>query len=170
MTNQTPEWNPELRPDWDTYFMTIAETVASRSNCLSTGKGAIIVRDKQIISTGYSGTPRGIANCFEGGCKRCEESKQGLIRSGEKLDLCICSHAEENAIVQAAHHGVSTAGATMYTTFYPCSLCAKMILNAGIKEVVAKHPYPSEISAKLFADSGVTIRFFDNASIASPDR
>ena len=125
------------RPSWDTYFMKIAQTVALRSNCVKRKVAAIIVKDRRIISTGYNGTPRGLKNCDEGGCPRCNS----FGKSGQGLEDCFCSHAEENAIVQAAYHGVNISGASLYTTFSPCLLCTKMILNSGINEVVYSKQY-----------------------------
>jgi len=142
---------------WDDYFMRIAEVVASRSSCAKRHVAAVVVKDHRIISTGYNGTPRGTSNCNEGGCERC----LSLVPSGSGLGECLCSHAEENAIVQASYHGVSLRDATIYTTFQPCILCTKMIINAGIKEVVFRHAYPLPDNAKhLFSDAGVTIRAF----------
>jgi dCMP deaminase len=147
------------RPDWDHYFMDIAETVKSRSSCMSPKKGAIIVRDKQILSTGYNGTPRKVKHCTAGSCKRCSLRHQGRIKSADYTSaICICAHAEENAIVQAAHTGISTKGATIYTTFTPCNMCARMIINAGIKEVVAKVSYPDDTGTKLLKEAGVKLR------------
>ncbi len=117
------------RPGWDDYFMDIARVVASRSNCVKRKVAAVVTRDKRIISTGYNGTPRGTTNCNEGGCPRCND----LARGGTRLDECLCSHAEENAITQAAYHGVSLKGGTVYTTFSPCLQCTKMIINAGLE-------------------------------------
>lgn len=148
------------RPGWDEYFMNIAESVKTRSNCLSRPKGAILVKNKQIISTGYNGTPRNVKNCNEGGCKRCLDRKEGKINSGEDLDKCACNHAEENAIVQAAFHGVSTEGATMYTTHTPCTTCAKMIINAGIARVVSREDYPDELGTDLMKEAGIMLEKF----------
>ena len=120
------------RPDWDTYFMEIAHVVATRANCSRRKVAALIVADRRIISTGYNGTPRGVTNCFEGGCPRCS----GTAPSGTSLEECICVHAEQNAICQAAYHGISVAGSTIYVTISPCLTCAKLIINAGIREVV----------------------------------
>lgn len=143
------------RPNWDEYFMNIAKVVASRSNCIKRKVAAIIVRDKRIISTGYNGTPRGTRNCNEGGCPRCNS----LAPSGTGLDECLCSHGEENAIVQASYHGVSLKDAVIYTTFAPCLMCAKMIINSGIKEVIFNMDYPLNASAfKLFEEAGVLAR------------
>jgi len=143
------------RPGWDEYFMNIAKVVASRSNCMKRKVAAIIVRDKRVISTGYNGTPRGTRNCNEGGCPRCNN----LAQSGTALDECLCSHGEENAIVQASYHGVSLKDATIYTTFAPCLMCAKMIINSGITEVVYNMDYPlNDASFRLFSQAGVQAR------------
>ena len=144
------------RPDWVTYFMNIAQVVSSRSNCITRQVGSIIISDKRIISTGYNGTPRGTRNCNEGGCKRCQERTEET--AGAKLDECLCSHAEENAITQAAYHGISIKGSTLYTTFYPCLTCTKMIINSGIREVVFQSEYPVEESTiKLFREASVSL-------------
>jgi dCMP deaminase len=126
------------RPDWDEYFMNIAKEIATRSNCIKRKIGAVIVREKRIISTGYNGTPRRVRNCNEGGCLRCNS----FAKEGTKLDECRCSHAEENAIVQAAYHGISTKDSDIYTTYSPCLTCSKMIINAGIKRVIYNYDYP----------------------------
>jgi dCMP deaminase len=145
----------EQRPDWDQYFMDIARVVASRSNCMKRKVAAIIVRDKRVISTGYNGTPRGTRNCNEGGCPRCNN----MAASGTGLDECLCSHGEENAIVQASYHGVSLKDALIYTTFAPCLMCAKMIINSGIKEVVYNLEYPlNDSSFRLFNEAGIAAR------------
>src|SRR5262245_1220189 len=143
------------RPDWDHYFMDIAKVVASRSNCIKRKVAAIIVRDKRVVSTGYNGTPRGTRNCNEGGCPRCNN----FATSGTALDECLCSHGEENAIVQASYHGVSLKDGVIYTTFAPCLQCAKMIINSGIREVVYNMDYPLNASAfRLFQEANVFIR------------
>lgn len=133
-----------IRPDWDHYFMAIADVVATRSNCSRRHVAAVIVKDKRIISTGYNGTPRGIKNCDEGGCPRCSSDTP----SGHNLRECICCHGEENAIVQAAYHGISVKDATIYSTYCPCLLCTKMIINAGIKEVVYRSEYHMDHQAE----------------------
>lgn len=146
-----------VRPTWDEYFMGIANEVASRSTCVKRRVAAVIVRDKQIISTGYNGTPRRTRNCCEGGCPRCNNFEDG----GKNLEDCFCSHGEENAIVQAAYNGVSTKGCTIYTTFSPCLICAKMIINAGISEVVYNEKYPLADNAHaLLNEAGVKVRAF----------
>jgi dCMP deaminase len=143
------------RPPWDEYFMSIARVVSTRSNCIKRKVGAVIARDRRIISTGYNGTPRGVRNCNEGGCPRCA----GAAESGSRLDECLCSHAEENAITQSAYHGVSVRGSTIYTTFCPCLMCTKMIINAGLAEVVYDAHFPlGEVSISLFREAGVKIR------------
>ena len=146
---------PRERPDWDEYFMEIANVVALRSNCSRRQVAAVIVKDKRIISTGYNGTPRGIRNCNEGGCPRCSSHAP----SGTNLTECLCSHGEENAIVQAAYHGICVKDSTLYTTFGPCLLCAKMIINAGIREVVYRERYSIDSTSRaILQEAGVKIR------------
>jgi dCMP deaminase len=143
------------RPDWDNYFMEIAKVAASRSNCCRRQVAAVIVKDRRVIATGYNGTPLGIKNCYEGGCPRCNSSSP----SGSDLDQCLCSHAEENAITQSAYHGISINKSTLYTTYSPCLLCAKMIINSGINEVVYHQRYTiDEVAMKLLHDGGVRVR------------
>lgn len=144
-------------PSWDEYFMAIAHVVASRSTCSRRQVAAVIVKDNRIISTGYNGTPRGIKNCNEGGCPRCNST----VPSGKSLDECLCSHAEENAITQAAYHGISVKGATMYTTFSPCLMCAKMIINSGIACVVYNDCYTNQNGISLLIQAGIRIISFD---------
>ena len=143
------------RPGWDEYFMSIARVVASRSNCVKRKVAAVITLDRRIISTGYNGTPRGVRNCNEGGCPRCN----AFGPAGSDLGECVCSHGEENALVQAAYHGVAVRGATLYTTLCPCLLCTKMILNAGIAEVVYSAAYHlGDLSLSLLREAGVKVR------------
>ncbi len=143
------------RPSWDEYFMSIARVVASRSNCVKRKVAAVITRDRRIISTGYNGTPRGTPNCNEGGCPRCNAFAEG----GTRLDECLCSHGEENAIIQAAYHGVNVQGGTIYTTFSPCLTCTKMIINAGLTEVVFNVDYPlGDVSLELLREAGIKVR------------
>ena len=143
------------RPSWDVYFMDIARVVATRSNCMRRHVAAVIVKDQRIISTGYNGTPRGVPNCCEGGCKRCA----GETPSGGDLEECICSHAEENAIVQAAYHGIAVCGAVLYSPMSPCLICAKMIINAGIAEVIYEDEYQFNAQTReLLHTAGVRYR------------
>lgn len=142
------------RPDWDQYFIDVAKTVATRSNCVKRKVAAVIVKEKRIISTGYNGTPRGVKNCNEGGCPRCNS----FADSGTKLEECVCSHGEENAIVQASFHGVAISGSTIYTTFCPCLMCSKMIINAGIKRVVYNEEYPlNETAQKILKEAKIEL-------------
>ena len=145
------------RPGWDEYFMNIARVVATRSNCMKRKVAAIIVKDRRVISTGYNGTPRGARNCNEGGCPRCN----GMAESGTALDECLCSHGEENAITQAAYHGISLKGSTLYTTFAPCLQCTKLIINSGIVEVVYNNDYTLNGRALLLLqECGIILRQF----------
>ena len=135
--------------------MGIARVVSLRSNCLKRKCAAVVVLDRRVISTGYNGTPRGVKNCDQGGCPRCSQ----FLPQGEKLEDCYCCHAEENAITQAAYHGVAIRQASLYTTFSPCLLCAKMIINSGVGEVVFNQAYPMAIQATaLLREAGVRIR------------
>jgi len=146
------------RPGWDEYFMDIAHVVSTRGNCSRRKVAALIVSDRRIISTGYNGTPRGIDNCFEGGCPRCASEAP----SGENLGECICAHAEENAIVQAAYHGIAVRNSTLYCILSPCLMCTKMIINAGIKEVVYETEYHfTEQARDLFKAAGILCRQFE---------
>jgi dCMP deaminase len=142
------------RPSWDQYFMDIAKQVAARSNCMKRQVAAVVVSEKRIISTGYNGTPRGVKNCNEGGCPRCN----GFSESGRNLEECLCSHGEENAIVQASYHGIAIRDATLYTTYSPCLMCSKMIINAGIRKVVYNEAYPlNDTATAMLKEAGVTL-------------
>lgn len=143
------------RPDWDRYFMEIAKVVASRSTCLRRHVGALLVLDKRILSTGYNGTPSGLKHCREVGCLR----EQLKVPSGERHELCRGLHAEQNAIIQAAIHGVAIKGATLYCTHYPCAVCAKMLVNAGIKNIVLAENYPDKLAKEIFGEAGISIAF-----------
>ena len=151
------------RPDWDTYFLMIALVASTRSTCLRRRVGAIIVRDKFIVSTGYNGAPQGVEHCSEIGCMR----EKLAIPSGERHEMCRGSHAELNAIAQAAKIGVSTEGAAIICTHEPCSFCTKAILNAGINEVVFIYPYPDNLAREMMAESKVVIRQFEESALAS---
>ena len=136
--------------------MNIAHEVAKRSDCMKRHTAAVIVKDKRIISTGYNGAPKGLKNCNEGGCKRCNS----FGHTGEDLGECICSHAEENSIVQAAYHGISVKDTVLYTTQSPCVACTKLIINSGIKEVICNLKYPMDKGASdLLRKSHVKVRF-----------
>ncbi|NLM12983.1 MAG: cytidine deaminase [Epulopiscium sp.] len=147
-----------MRPSWDEYFMGIVDLVKERSTCLRRQVGALIVKDKRILSTGYNGAPTGCSHCEEVGCLR--EKLQ--IPSGQRHELCRALHAEQNAIVQAAMHGVSVAGGTLYVTHQPCVMCAKMAINAGIKRIVFKGAYPDELSLELLKEAGIEMTSFGN--------
>lgn len=146
------------RPHWDSYFLEIAQTVAKRSTCLRRQVGAVIVRDKQILSTGYNGAPTGIAHCDKVGCLR-ERLK---VPAGERHELCRGLHAEQNAIIQAAVHGVTIDGSTMYCTNEPCSVCSKMIINAGIKKVVVREHYPDKLAREILEEARVEVFIVDS--------
>jgi dCMP deaminase len=131
------------RPSIDSYFMNIAIMVSSRTTCLRRGVGSVIVKGKQIVSTGYNGAPQGMPHCLEVGCAR------ENVPSGERSELCRGAHAEQNAINFAARFGISIEGATVYTTHLPCSWCSKSIVNAGITRVVYLHDYPDPASKAI---------------------
>ena len=143
-----------MGPSWDEYFMAIAQVVASRSVCLRHQIGAVIVNnDRQLLSTGYNGPPRGMKHCAErGGCIR----RKNGIASGTRQEYCFGLHAEQNAIVQAAREGIRLLGSTLYCTYKPCSLCARMIVNAGIKEVHFMADYPDDLTQTILTEGGVT--------------
>lgn len=143
------------RPDWDAYFMGIAELVGTRSTCLRRSVGAVLVRDKRLLSTGYNGAPSGLRHCLDMGCFR----QQNNIPSGQRHELCRGLHAEQNAIIQAALHGVSVKDARLYCTNHPCIICAKMIINAGIASVVVQDGYSDPMAADILGEAGVTVTF-----------
>jgi dCMP deaminase len=151
------------RPSWDEYFMMIAEVAAMRANCIKRRIGAVIVHNQQILSTGYNGTPRGVTNCSAGGCPRCAR----VADSGSDLGECLCVHAEENALLQAAANGVAIRGATLYCTYCPCSYCAKHIVNAGIREVVFREGYPhATVVETLFKEAGIVLRRLESPKVS----
>ena len=146
------------RPSWDDYVMELAQVVAKRSNCSRRHVGAVVMRNNHILSTGYNGTPHGVKNCFAGGCPRCA----GTTKSGSHLEECLCVHAEQNAICQAALYGISLEGATVYITLSPCLTCAKLMINAGISEVVYDGQYEFlDTVKKMFKSSGVKYREYN---------
>lgn len=141
------------RLSWDQYFMEITNLVSRRSTCLRRQVGAVLVKDRQILATGYNGPPRGLPHCDEVGCLR--ELKG--IPSGERHELCRGLHAEQNAIIQAANHGVAIGGATLYSTTHPCVICTKMIVNAGIQRVVYREGYADELSREMLELAGISV-------------
>lgn len=141
------------RPSWDEYFLGIAELVSKRSTCLRRKVGAVIVKDKRILSTGYNGAPSMIEHCAVTGCLR-EKLK---IPSGERHELCRGLHGEQNAFLQAALHGTSLKGSVLYSTTQPCIICAKMIINAGIKEIVIRGDYPDAMAKEFLKKAKVKV-------------
>lgn len=151
------------RPDWDTYFILIAMMAATRSTCLRRQVGAVITRDRQVVSTGYNGAPSRTAHCLEKGCLR----EILGVPAGERHEMCRGSHAEGNAIAHAARMGISTDGATLYSTHEPCSLCTKVIVNAGIARVVYMHAYPDKIAVELREEAQVAFESFPQEKAAA---
>lgn len=141
---------------WDDRFMSLAKTIGTWSSCFQDNRqiGAVIVKNKRILTTGYNGAPQGVKPCVERG--ECLRQKLG-IPSGTRAELCYAVHAEQNALIQAARMGVSVQGATLYVTYSPCVICAKLIINAGIARVVYRHDYPDEFSKELLAEAGVQV-------------
>ncbi len=146
-----------VRPTWDEYFMAIVSDVATRSTCCRRKVGAILVKDKRIIATGYNGGPTGLAHCLDIGCLR----EKLNIPSGQQHELCRGVHAEQNAIIQAARYGVDTDGSVLYCTTQPCAQCTKMLLNAGVKEIVFRDGYPDGLALDLLQESGIAFRKID---------
>lgn len=149
------------RPSWDEYFMRITELVASRATCLRRKVGAVLVRNKRILTTGYNGPPSGITHCEQrGGCIR-DELK---IPSGERMELSRAIHAEQNAIIQAAKVGISIEDSTLYVTTHPCFTCSKMLINAGIKKIIYKEGYPDSFAMEILKEAGVLVVQFKELS------
>ncbi|HET6418816.1 MAG TPA: cytidine/deoxycytidylate deaminase family protein [Geobacteraceae bacterium] len=147
------------RPSWDEYFMEITHLVARRSTCLRRKVGAVLVKDKNILATGYNGAPSGVAHCLEVGCMR----ERLSIRSGERHELCRGLHAEQNAIVQAAKHGTNINGSTIYCTTMPCIICSKVIINAGIRRIVYEQGYPDQLAGEMIEEAGIEVTRFAGA-------
>jgi dCMP deaminase len=143
--------SPLDRPTLDQYFMEIATVVAKRSTCLRNQVGALFVKNKRILSTGYNGAPSGLEHCDVVGCAR-----EG-VASGTRHELCRAVHAEQNAIIQAALHGISIEGATLYCTHQPCVLCAKMMINARLTKVVYQQSYPDETALDFLQQAGIEV-------------
>ena len=143
----------EKRPDWDEYFLDIADLVSRRASCLRRSVGAVLVKERRILATGYNGAPTGLRHCLDLGCLR----EQYNVPSGERHELCRGLHAEQNAIIQAALHGVSVKGATIYCTNHPCVICAKMIINAGVTKVIFREGYSDKLSEDMLREAGVQV-------------
>ena len=143
----------KARPSWEKFFLNLAQMVSTRSTCLRRQVGAVVVREKRILSTGYNGAPSGMAHCDQVGCIR----EQLKVPSGERHEICRAIHAEQNAIIQAATFGVSLAGSTIYVTHHPCVLCSKMIINAGIKKVIYRDGYPDKLSVQMLKEAKMKV-------------
>lgn len=150
-TRRTPK---DTRPTWDEYFLGIADLVSKRSTCLRRRVGAVLVKDRRMLATGYNGAPSMIAHCSDTGCIR----EKLNIPSGERHELCRGLHAEQNAFLQAALHGTSLKGASIYSTTQPCIICAKMIINAGLREVVIKGGYPDKMAREILREAKIRVR------------
>ncbi len=148
------------RPDWDTYFLDIVELVSRRSTCLRRAVGAALVRNKRILSTGYNGAPSKLQHCLDLGCLR----DQLQVPSGERHELCRGLHAEQNAIIQAALHGVSVKDSTLYCTNHPCVICAKMIINAGIRRIVIRDGYSDKLAADMLGEADIEVVYLTTSS------
>jgi dCMP deaminase len=146
-----------MRPTWDQYFMQITKLVSTRSTCMRRQVGALLVKDKNILATGYNGVPSGIRHCEEVGCLR----EQLKVPSGERHELCRGLHAEQNAIIQAARHGINIEGSTLYCTDSPCIICSKMLINAGVQKVVFARGYPDDLSREMLKEAGIDSLQFD---------
>lgn len=139
------------RPNWDEYFMEMAELASKRSTCLRRKVGAVLVKNKRILATGYNGAPKNLPHCEETGCLRVQKN----VPSGQRHEICRGIHAEQNLIAQSAIHGVKTDGATVYCTNQPCSICTKLLINAGIKKIYYKNTYNDEFTKKLLDQSEI---------------
>jgi dCMP deaminase len=145
------------RPTWDEYFLDIARLVATRSTCLRRQVGGVLVKDKRILATGYNGPPSGLPHCLDVGCLR---ERMG-VPSGERHELCRGLHAEQNAILQAAFHGISIKGATLYCTHHPCIICSKMLINAGISKIVYLEGYPDPLAKEMLDEAKIEVIRFE---------
>ena len=148
---------PDTRPSWDEYFATLAKQVSTRTTCMRRAVGAVIVKDNRILATGYNGVPAGMHHCAEVGCLR----DQLGVPSGQRQEICRGLHAEQNAIIQAAKYGTDISGAKIYITTQPCITCAKMLINAGITEIIYANPYPDELSLGMLDEAGIEYRVFE---------
>jgi len=152
----------EERPTYDEYFMEMAHVVSKRSTCLRRKVGALLVKNKHILSTGYNGAPKGLKHCSEVGCLR----ENMDIPSGERHELCRGLHAEQNAIIQAAVFGVSIKDSILYCTNTPCVVCVKMLINAGVKEIIYSGDYPDDLAKKMLGESSIKIKNFNNKNLS----
>ncbi len=147
-----------VRPGWEEYFMKITDIVAKRTTCLRRAVGAVLVKDKRILTTGYNGAPSNLAHCRETGCLR----ETMNVASGQRHELCRGVHAEQNAIIQAAFHGISIKGSVLYCTTFPCSICAKMVINAGITQVIFESFYADELTEEMFRGAKVKLGLWND--------
>jgi len=152
------------RPSWDDYFMQFALLARTRATCIRRQVGAVIVRDRQVLTTGYNGAPRGMQHAAEVGCLR----QQRGVPSGQRAEICRGLHAEQNAIIQAAYQGICIRDSVLYCTNAPCTICIKMIVNAGIRRVYYLEPYQDELSASIAAEAGIELVQLSGASGEGP--
>ena len=154
VSSANPPEKINKRPDWDTYFLEIVELVSKRSTCCRRAVGSGLVRDHRILATGYNGAPSKLKHCLDIGCLR----EQLKIPSGERHELCRGLHAEQNAVIQAALHGVNTKGSTLYCTNHPCVICAKMIINAGVVRIVIRDGYHDKLASQMLKEAGISVK------------
>lgn len=154
------------RPGWDKYFMALAYLVSERSTCLRRKVGAVLVRDKRILATGYNGAPSGLLHCENTGCLR----EQYNLPSGERHELCRGLHAEQNVLLQAAYYGISVKDSSLYVTVSPCCICAKMIINAGIKEVIYVHLYPDQMATEFLKQAKIKVKRIEEEMIKAENK
>ena len=154
------------RPSWDQYFMDITRLVATRSSCLRRQVGALLVKDRNILATGYNGVPSGITHCEAAGCLR----ERLQVPSGERHELCRGLHAEQNAIIQAAYHGVAISEAILYCTNHPCTICSKMLINAGITRIVFEEGYADELAASMLKESRIKVEKFNRKRMGKGEK
>ena len=146
------------RPSWDEYFMQVARLISSRSTCIRRKVGAVIVLDKRILSTGYNGAPSKLAHCLDIGCLR----EKMNVPSGKQHEICRGIHAEQNAILQASRYGIPIAGAKIYITNQPCVLCAKMLINTGISEIIYEGTYPDKMAKDILSEADIKVTRYNN--------
>lgn len=161
-----PAETAPARPGWDEYFMDIARLVARRATCLKRQVGAVIVKEKRMLTTGYNGAPIGASHCEEVGCLR----KQMNVPAGQRHELCRGLHAEQNAIIQAAWHGVKIEGSTLYCTHQPCAICVKMMINAGIKRVVFEGDYPDDLAVRMLTEADIILEIYKKGKVSVKGR